>query len=284
MKIAITAASGGLASAIIKQLVKQIPLENVVGLARTPEKAQSIGVEIRMGDYSDKSELIKSLSEIDMLLLVSGMDSPDKRIKQHRNVIDAAKEAGVKKIVYTSIFGQIGDTTFSPIIASNRQTEEDIKSSGLQWAIGRNGLYIEPDVNYIETCKKDGKIANCAADGKCSYTTRDELAYAYTQMLLEDKHNGKLYTLSGEPISQQQLTDYLNHAFNTNLIYEAISVEEYTKQRQAELGDFMGTIIAGIYQGIRNGSSNVVSDYKEAAGKDHISWDDYFNQIKKEQK
>ena len=198
--------------------------------------------------------------------------------------LDAAKEAGVIKIVYTSIFGHVGDTSFSPIIASNRQTEQDIKNSGLQWVIGRNGLYIEPDIEYIETYKKEGKIANCAAEGKCSYTTRDELAYAYTQMLLEDKHNGKIYTLAGESISQKQLADYLNYAFGINLVFESMSVEEYTKQRQAELGDFMGSIIAGIYDGIRKGSSNVVSDYKEATGRDHISWDDYFDQLKKEQK
>jgi NAD(P)H dehydrogenase (quinone) len=279
MKIAVTAASGGLGSAIIKQLLMQLPKEKVVGLARTPERAQNLGVDIRKGDYRDKDELIKSMDGMDIVLLVSGMDAPDKRIEQHRNVINASKEAGVQKIVYTSIFGEVSDTSFSPIIASNRQTEEDVKNSGLNWVIGRNGLYIEPDVEYIETYKKDGKITNCAADGKCSYTARDELAYAYSKMLLEDKHNGNTYTLAGEAITQLQLTDYLNQAFGTTLIYEPMSIEDYTKQRQAELGEFMGTIIAGIYTGIRNGSSNVVSDYKLASGREHISWKDYFARI-----
>jgi NAD(P)H dehydrogenase (quinone) len=279
MKIAVTAASGGLGSAIIKQLLMQLPKEKVVGLARTPERAQNLGVDIRKGDYRDKDELIKSMDGMDIVLLVSGMDAPDKRIEQHRNVINASKEAGVQKIVYTSIFGEVSDTSFSPIIASNRQTEEDVKNSGLNWVIGRNGLYIEPDVEYIETYKKDGKITNCAADGKCSYTARDELAYAYSKMLLEDKHNGNTYTLAGEAITQLQLTDYLNQAFGTTLIYEPMSIEDYTKQRQAELGEFLGTIIAGIYTGIRNGSSNVVSDYKLASGREHISWKDYFARI-----
>jgi NAD(P)H dehydrogenase (quinone) len=280
MKIAVTASSGGLGSAIIKQLLKQLAKTQVIGLARTPEKAQDLGVEVRNGDYNDKDELVKSLSGIDAVLLVSGMDAPDKRIGQHRNVINAAKEAGVRKLVYTSIFGEVSNTSFSPIIASNRQTEEDLKNSGLKWVIGRNGLYIEPDVEYIETYKKDGKIANCAADGKCSYTTRDELAYAYSKMLLEEKQNGNTYTLAGEAITQQQLTDYLNRAFDTNLIYEPMSVEDYTKERQTELGEFMGTIIAGIYTGIRNGSSNVTSDFKQAAGREHIHWDDYFAKLR----
>lgn len=282
MNIAITAASGGLGSTIVKLLLEQMPKEKVVGLARTPDKAKNLGVEIRNGDYNNRSELYKSLSGIDAVLLISGIDAPDKRIGQHRNVISAAKEAGVKKIVYTSIFGEVGLTSFSPIISSNRQTEDDVKTSDLQWVIGRNGLYIEPDVEYIENYKKDGKITNCAADGKCAYTTRDELAYAYSKLLLEDKHNGHTYNLVGEGITQQQLADYMNSAFGSNLVFESLSVEEYTKQRQAELGEFMGTVIAGIYSGIRNGSCDVKSDFKQAASREHIGWDDYFRSLKME--
>ena len=281
MNIAVTTASGGLGSAIINQLLKEVPKEQIIGLARAPEKAEFLGVEIRKGDYNNLDVLLLSLTGVDVVLLVSGRDAPDKRIGQHQNVINAAKDSGVRKIVYTSIFGEVTDTTFSPIIASNRQTEEDVKQSGLQWAIGRNGLYIEPDVEYIETYKKDGKIANCAADGKCAYTTRDELAYAYSKMILEDKHNGKTYNLTGEAITQQQLTDYLNQAFGTSLTYESMSVEDYTKERQNELGEFLGSIIAGIYSGIRSGTTNVKSDFKKAAGREHISWDEYFRNLKK---
>ena len=56
---------------------------------------------------------------------------PDARIGQHRNVIEAAKSVGVKKIVYTSIQGPEQGTSFSPIVQSNRQTEADIRASGL---------------------------------------------------------------------------------------------------------------------------------------------------------
>jgi NAD(P)H dehydrogenase (quinone) len=281
MNIAVTAASGGLGSAIINQLLNEVTKEQIIGLARSPERAEFLGVEIRKGDYDNLDDLLLSLTGVDVVLLVSGRDAPDKRIGQHQNVINAAKESGVQKIVYTSIFGEVTDTTFSPIIASNRQTEEDVKQSGLQWAIGRNGLYIEPDVEYMETYMKDGKIANCAADGKCAYTTRDELAFAYSKMILEDKHNGKTYNLTGEAITQQQLTDYLNQAFGTTLSYESMSVEEYTKERQNELGEFLGSIIAGIYSGIRSGTTNIKSDFKQAAGREHISWDEYFRNPKK---
>ncbi len=282
MKIAVTAATGQLGGAIVKALITLIGKENVVGIARTPSKLKGLGIEARKGDYSNKADFDEALKGIDVLLLVSGMDAPDKRIEQHRNVINAAKEAGVKKIVYTSVQGAEENTAFSPVVQSNRQTEKDVQMSGMDHVIGRNGIYIEPDVEYIENYKKEGVIRNCAGNGKCGYTTRAELGYAYAKMLTEDKHNGQTYNLNGEAITQYQLAEYLNRAFGTSLSYQPMSVEEYKEDRVNELGDFMGTIIAGIYQGIREGKSDNPSDYEKAAGRKHQSWEDYFDGLKQD--
>lgn len=278
--IAITAANGGLGAAIIAALKKEVPPENITAIARTPEKAQHLGVTIKKGDYNNKADFDVALKDIDILLIVSGMDAPDKRIEQHRNIIHAAKDAGVKKLVYTSIIGTEEGTAFSPIVRSNRQTEEDVRNSGLEWCIGRNGIYIEADVEYMHMYKKRGEVWNSAGDGKCCYTTRDELAYAYAQMLLNDKHNGKTYNLCGESITQERLTELLNTAFGTTLRYNKMTVEDYKTERIGELGDFLGTVISGIYEGIRGGHTDVESHFESAAGRPHISWDEYFKQIK----
>jgi NAD(P)H dehydrogenase (quinone) len=251
----------------------------VVGLARTPEKAKHLGVEIRPGDYNQRDVLEESLQSVDAVLLVSGMDAPEKRIEQHRNVIDAARSAGVRKIVYTSVQGAEEATAFSPIIQSNRQTEEDVRKSGLEWVIGRNGIYIEPDVEYVDNYVKAGGITNCAGDGRCGYTTRPELAYAYARMLIDDRHNGHTYNLHGDAITQYELADYLNRAFGTDLTYTPLTVEEYRNDRIAELGEFLGTVITGIYQGIRDGKADNPSHYPEAAGREHVSWSAYFAEI-----
>ncbi|MCR9209839.1 MAG: SDR family oxidoreductase [bacterium] len=281
MKIAITSASGQLGAAIVEASVNLVGGDNVIGLARTPEKASSLGIEVRPGDYNSPVDLENSLQGIDHLLLVSGMDAPEKRIEQHRNVIEAAKRAGVSKIVYTSIQGAEEGTAFTPVVQSNRQTETDVRDSGLDWAIGRNGIYIEPDVDYIDQYKQRGEVANCAGDGKCGYTTRSELAYAYARMLTESKHDGQTYNLHGEAITQQQLTNYLNETFGTDLKYRSMSVEEYRDDRTAELGEFMGNIIAGIYEGIRNGAVDNPSHFAQAAGREHLDWKTYFDQLKR---
>lgn len=271
MKIAVTAASGKLGAAIVKQLIKDLGKDQVIGIARTPARAQHLGVEIRSGDYNNRADFDEALKGIDAVLIVSGMDAPDKRIGQHRNIIEAAKANGVKKIVYTSITGDSATTAFSPVVQSNRQTEEDIKNSGLAWAIGRNGLYIEPDFEYLEHYIKAGEIANCAAEGKCAYTSRTELAVAYSHLLREDTHHGQIYNLVGTPITQATLAECINQVFGTQLNYRAMTTAEYLEERKAALGDFLGTIIGGIYEGVRAGAFNLNSHFTQVTGRAHLS-------------
>lgn len=271
MKIAVTAANGQLGSSIVKALITAIGSENVIGIVRSPEKATHLGVEVRKGDYNSREEYDQALKDVDKVLLVSGMDDPAKRIQQHRNVIEAAKLNGVQKIVYTSIVGDEEKNAFKPIVKSNRGTEDDVRQSGLEWVIGRNGIYIEPDLEYIDTYIEEGGIKNCAADGKCGYTSRAELGYAYAQMLLNDKHNGQTYNLLGKAITQTELAKLMNEVFETSLTYSSMSVEDYEAERKAALGDFLGPIIAGIYDGIRNGAYDIPSDFEKAAGRPHIS-------------
>lgn len=269
MKIAVTSANGQLGSAIVSHLIKEIGKDDVVGIARTPEKAKHLGIEIRRGDYNNRKHFDQALQGIDVVLLISGMDEPQKRIQQHRNVIEAAKQNGVKKIVYTSIVGDEKNTAFGPVVHSNRQTESDIQASGLQWVIGRNGIYIEPDLEYIDNYVKDGEIRNCAGDGKCAYTSRKELGFAYAQMLLSDKHNGQIYNLVGEAITQAELADLINQLYGTDLSFNPVSVDSYKKERKEALGEFIGTVIAGIYEGIQKGANDVNSDFEKAAGRPH---------------
>jgi NAD(P)H dehydrogenase (quinone) len=284
MKIAVTSVSGKLGTSIARFLIGEIGKENVIGIARTPERAAHLGIEIRKGDYNSREDFEVALEGVDTVLLVSGMDAPLERIQQHRNVIAAAKSKGVKKIVYTSIVGAEENNAFSPIVQTNRQTEKDIRESDLEWVIGRNGIYIEPDLEYINTYVKEGEIRNCAEEGKCAYTSREDLGYAYTKMLLEEKHNGNTYNLVGEAITQNQLTDYINHFFATKLSFNSVSVEAYKVERIAELGSFIGTVIAGIYEGIKEGANDVPSDFEKATGRPHSSVIEMITTFKQKQK
>jgi len=213
------------------------------------------------------------------LLLVSGMARPEDRVQQHLNVLSAASAAGVTKVVYTSIQGAEEGTAFSPIVGSNRSTERDVRESGLDWVIGRNGIYIEPDIEYVDSYAASGEIANCAANGRCGYTTYRDLADAYASLLTDERHNGKTYNLHGEAITQTQLASYLSQTFEADISFRSMPVDDYRAQRVDELGEFIGTVIGGIYEGIRNGAMDNPSDYQVAAGRPHRTWPEYFESL-----
>ncbi len=276
MTIAVTAVSGQLGSAIVRALGRLNTARPIVGLARTPTSVEGLDIDLRPGDYADAHQLSRSLKGVTTLLLVSGNEQPAERIRQHRNVLDAAKAAGVGKVVYTSVQGAEEGTAFSPIVQSNRQTEGDVRNSGMDWVIGRNGIYIEPDIESIDDYVAEGEVANCAGDAMCGYATRPELAEAYARMLTQSVHNARTYRLHGQPITQVQLVESINRAFQTQLVYRSMAVEEYREDRVAALGEFMGSVIAGIYEGIRIGAHDQPSDFAAVTGRPHQPWDDYF--------
>lgn len=90
-------------------------------------------------------------------------------------------------------------------------------------------------------------------------------------MLLQEENNSKVYNLLGKPITQAQLAKQINQVYQTQLLYKAVSFETYAADRKAELGEFLGLIVAGIYQGIHDGKYSIASDYAKAAGRAHKS-------------
>lgn len=284
MKYAVTAASGQLGAAIVKALTQIVGATAVVGIARTPNKARHLGVEIRKADYNSLTEFTEALKGVNRLVIVSGMDAPEKRILQHRNIIQAAKENGLDKLVYTSIVGDEHKNAFAPIVQSNRATEADVRASGITFAIGRNGIYIDPDLAYVKQYVVDGGIKNCAGEGRCCYTSRTELGKAYAALLLQNDLQGKAFNLVGAPVTQSELAEHINSVYQTQLTYEYINVATFLAQRKAALGDFLGTVIAGIYTGIHDGAYDVPSDFEHVVGRPHASLmhmvKSYFNTVK----
>jgi len=269
MKIAVTAANGKLGSAVVKQLTLDVDAENIIGIARTPEKAEHLGVEIRKGDYDLETDFDTALEGVDSLLMISGLADPDTRVDQHRKIIRAAQKNNIKKIVYTGILGNPEKTGFAPVVKSMRQTEEDVKSSGINWIVGRNGMYIEADLSYVSAYEQEGYISNSAGEGKSAYTSYPELARAYSKLLTNDQFNNQVYQLIGTPISQSELTDLINRNFGTNLEYKAMSPAEFYKQKIPAYGEFFGNIVGGIYEGINLGLHTGISDIEKILGRPH---------------
>lgn len=196
--IAITGATGQLGHLVIDNLLKTVPANQLVAIVRNPAKAQALsdqGIVVRQGDYSDEASLKTALHGVDKLLLISGSEV-GQRATQHRNVINAAKAAGVKFIAYTSLLH--ADKSPLDLHVEHVDTENMLAASGFPFALLRNGWYTE---NYLASAPpaiEHGVFIGAAGDGKIASATRADYAAAAARVISEEGHAGKVYELAGD--------------------------------------------------------------------------------------
>lgn len=199
MKIAVTGATGQLGQLVITQLVAQTAQQQIVALARHPEKAQLFkqqGIEVRAFDYSHPvAVLAQALQGIEKILLISSSEI-GQRTEQHQQVIEAAKQAGVQTIVYTSLLK--ADSSPLALADEHIATEQLIKASGLDYTILRNGWYSENYVGNLAQAITQGVILGATQHGKISSATRLDYATAAANVLLQSGHSQKIYELAGD--------------------------------------------------------------------------------------
>ena len=195
MTIAVTGATGQLGRLIIESLKSKVAADGIVALVRSPEKAGDLGVEARAFDYSRADQLAPALAGVDTLMLVSSSEIGQRAV-QHRNVIEAAKQAGVGRIVYTSVLH--ADTSPLDLAAEHRETEAAFAEAGIPTTILRNGWYSENYAGSIQGALMSGALVGSAGEGRVSSAARADYAEAAATVLTSAGHEVKTYELAGD--------------------------------------------------------------------------------------
>ena len=195
MTIAITGATGQLGRLVIKQLKDRVPAADLIALVRAHAKASGLGVSAREADYSKPEMLDQALEGVNTLLLISSSEVGQRAV-QHHNVIAAAKNQGVKRIVYTSLLH--ADTSALSLADEHRETEAELKASGLLFTILRNGWYTENYTASVSSAVTGGAFLGSADGGRISSAARVDYAEAAVAVLTSEGHDGKTYELAGD--------------------------------------------------------------------------------------
>ncbi len=195
MTIAITGATGQLGRLAIAAIKARAPGADLIALARDPAKAADLGAPVRAFDYLQTEGQVAALAGVSVLVLISSNDFND-RAGQHARVIEAAKAAGVGRIIYTSLLK--GDASPMILAEDHVATEAALAASGLATTILRNGWYTENYTGALGAALAHGAILGAAGEGRLSTAARADFAEAIAVTALEEGHAGKVYELAGD--------------------------------------------------------------------------------------
>lgn len=235
--ILITGATGHLGNMIVENLLNKISSSDISVLVRDEQKGEPFkakGVNVKIGNYQDTASLEQAMLGIDKVLLVSSSDFND-RLRQHKNVIDAAKKAGVKHILYTGVtMKDIKNSPLKPLLEDHYQTEDYIKASGLTYTFLQNSLYFEVIPMFLGEKVLETGVFFPAGDGKVSFVFRKDLAEVTANILATEGHENKTYTLaSTNAYSFAEVAAELSELSGTTVNYispEADAFEDMLKQ------------------------------------------------------
>jgi NAD(P)H dehydrogenase (quinone) len=221
--VAVTGVTGGLGGRVARRLADRGVGQRLVvrDAGRAPELA---GAEVATASYDDPDSLRRAFQGARTLVMVSASEDPD-RLRLHANVVGAAADAGVERVVYTSFFGAASDCTFT-FGRDHWHTEERIKASGLAWTMLRDNLYLDFLPLMVGP---DRVIRGPAGDGRVAAVTRDDIAEVAVAVLLDggDGHLGRTYDLTGpEALTMAEVAEQLSAVAGRSVTYHAESLEE----------------------------------------------------------
>ena len=226
--IAITGATGQLGHLVLQNLLKTTAASQIVAIVRNPAKAEALsqqGIVVRQADYTDEAAFTAALQGVDKLLLISSSEV-GQRTPQHRNVIHAAKAAGVKFIAYTSLLH--ADKSPLGLHVEHVETEKMLAESGIPYALLRNGWYTENYLASAPPALEHGVFIGAAGDGKIASATRADYAEAAARVIAEEGHAGKVYELAGdEAWTLSELAAALSTQSGKNVVYQNLSEADF---------------------------------------------------------
>jgi NAD(P)H dehydrogenase (quinone) len=226
MSIVITGASGQLGRLTAELVLDRMPASEVILTTRRPEALSDLaerGATVQLADFDRPETLVEAFAGGEKLLLISA-DDLGRRAAQHRAAIEAAREAGVRHVAYTSYLNPVEDNP-AAITLSHRDTEWALRESGLTWSALRHAFYAEYQVPSGAQAIATGQLVHNSGEGRIAYVSREDCAAAAAAVLTTDGHEDKAYDITGpEPLSQDDVAALLSEVSGRPV--EAVAVDD----------------------------------------------------------
>jgi NAD(P)H dehydrogenase (quinone) len=195
--VLVTGASGQLGGQAVEALLERGA--HVIAATRQPDKLAHLAsrsVEIRRLDFDDPSTFASAFAEVRRALLIStdDLETPGKRLRQHRAAIAAAEKAGVHHLVYTSAPSPAPGKV---VMDDHFWTEHALAASGLGWTILRNSLYADLLLGSLPQAIAMGAYTSAIGSGARNYVTRADAARTAAGALIDNFDGRRVLDVTG---------------------------------------------------------------------------------------
>ena len=238
--ILVTGATGTVGSEVVKQLLaakgqrEEDIIVKAAARSANDDTFRNLGVQIAQLDYNKPDTLSTALRGVNKVFLLTPFQS--NMIDLTLNLVNEAKNVGVKHIVKQSVLGADAEQEITPN-RLHRQAEKIIEESGIPFTFLRPNFFMQNFVTfYSHFIKTQGAFYVPAGDAKASFVDVRDIAAVAVQVLSgsskngETKHIRKAYDITGgEALSYGEAAEILSKEIGKKVNYVNISDEDARK-------------------------------------------------------
>jgi NAD(P)H dehydrogenase (quinone) len=235
----VTGTSGHLGRRVVELLLSspQTKGRKLIAVTRSPDKLADFaarGVEVRAADFDHPGTLQAAFAGVERALIIStdALDRPGRRREQHLAAVNAARAAGVKHVVYTSLTNPDPESPVT-LAPDHWGTEAAIRESGMSYTVLRNNLYTDHLLMGLPHAVRTGKLVNAYGTGAVAYVTREDCAQAAAGALVQSFEGKAILDITGPAaLTQAELAAILSQVTGKPVEYLAVSPEAATHNLQ----------------------------------------------------
>jgi uncharacterized protein YbjT (DUF2867 family) len=283
MKILVIGGTGTVGSQVVTDLLNR--KANVRVLTTSAEKVRTLpaGAEGIVGNTMDMTSLANAFKGVDRVFLLTPVSQTE--TQEGLNAVQAAKAAGVKRIVYMSIF-RTEDIPDAPHFSGKIPIEKAVKESGIPFTIIRPNHFFQNDTYTKEPIIQYGLYPQPIGNVGVHRVDVRDIAEAVVNALLRDGFTGKTYSLVGpERETGETTAKTYGKYLGREVIYAGDDLNKWAEQAKTMLPEWVVGVYKIMFQHFQTkgliATSEQIKEAEQILGRKPRSLDSFVSEVTK---